>query len=198
MFQCIEYINSKKIFSFCRKKFDMQDFKPISMPMASSLSIEKGEHDVDVDVKKYSGMIGSLHYLTSSRHDSMFNVCSSARYQACPKESHLKIVKRILRYWSGPSSFGLWYLKGSACYLVGFSDFDFAGCKSDGKNTSSRCHLLVICLVSWHSKKQHSKNCEKNFKILKWDIKFRFMVYEGKCLSFSRFLRFRFYRLNIG
>jgi len=46
-------------------------------------------------------MIGSLLYLTAIRPDIMFKVCLCARYQAFPKESHLKIVKRILRYISG-------------------------------------------------------------------------------------------------
>ena len=79
-----------------------------------------------------------------------------ARYQAFPKESCLKMVKIIFRYISGTTSFGLWYPRGCSCCLVGFSDFDFAGCKSDRKSTSGTCHLLGNCLISWHSKKQHS------------------------------------------
>jgi hypothetical protein len=75
-------------------------------------------------------------------------VCVCVRYQACHKESHLKIVKRILRYLSGTSNFGLWYLKSSACCLVGFSDSDFVGCKLDRKNTSGTYHLFENHLVS--------------------------------------------------
>jgi len=138
------------------KKFDMQDCKSISTPMASALSIDNYETSIEVDCKRYRGMIGSLLYLTASRPDIMFSVCMCARYQAFPKESHLKIVKRIFRYISGTTNFGLWYPKGSSCYLVGFSDSDFAGCKSDRKSTSGTCHLFGNCLISWHSKKQHS------------------------------------------
>jgi hypothetical protein len=85
----------------------------------------------------------------------MFNVCMCARYQAFPKESHLKIAKIIFRYVSVTANFGLWYPKGSHCYLVGFSDSNFASCKSDRKSTSGTCHLFGNCLISWHSKKQH-------------------------------------------
>jgi len=56
----------------------------------------------------------------------------------------------------GTTNFGLWYPKESPCYLVGFSDSDFAGCKLDRKSTSGTCHLFGKCLISWHSKKQHS------------------------------------------
>ena len=46
-------------------------------------------------------MIGSLLYLTASRPDIMFSVYLCARFQLCPKESHLLTVKRIFRYLSG-------------------------------------------------------------------------------------------------
>jgi len=124
--------------------------------MASALSIDKDESGIEVDDKRYRGMIGSFLYLTASRPDIMFSVCMCARYQAFPKESHLKIVKINFRYISGTTNFGLWYPKGSSSCLVGFPDSDFAGCKSDQKSTSGTCHLFGNCLISWHSKKQHS------------------------------------------
>jgi len=101
-------------------------------------------------------MIGSLLYLTAGRPDIMFSVCMCARYQAFPKESHLKIVKIIFRYISGTTNFRFWYPKGSSSCLVRFSDSDFAGCKLDRKSTSDTCHLFGNCLISWHSKKQRS------------------------------------------
>lgn len=72
----------------------------------------------------------------------MFSVCMCARYQASPVESHFKIVKIILRYLNGTSHHILWLPKGSACRLVGFSDYDFAGCKLDRKALV----VLVTCL----------------------------------------------------
>ena len=56
------------------KKFDMQDCKSISTPMAFALSINKDEFSIEVDGKKYRGMISSLLYLTASRPDIMFSV----------------------------------------------------------------------------------------------------------------------------
>jgi hypothetical protein len=51
-----------------------------------------------VDQKFYQLMIESLLYVTASRLDVMFSVCMCARFQASPRESHLKATKRILRY----------------------------------------------------------------------------------------------------
>ena len=101
-------------------------------------------------------MIGSLLYLTASRPDIMFSVCLCARYQACPKESHLIAVKRILRYVHGTCNLGLWFPKHTSFNLVAYTDADFAGCRVDRKSTSGACHFLGQSLVSWASKKQNS------------------------------------------
>ncbi|GJU53060.1 hypothetical protein Tco_1226774 [Tanacetum coccineum] len=45
----------------------------------------------------YRGMIRSLMYLTATRPDIQFSTVLCARYQSNKKESHLIVVKRILR-----------------------------------------------------------------------------------------------------
>jgi hypothetical protein len=79
-----------------------------------------------------------------------------ARFQADPKEVHLRAVKRILRYLVHTPKFGLWYPKGSTFDLIGYSDVDWAGCTIDRKSTSGTCQFLGRSLVSWASKKQNS------------------------------------------
>ena len=98
-------------------------------------------------------MIGSLFYLIASRPDVMFCVCLCARFQACPKESHLITFKRIFRYLFGTQNLGLWYPKKSSLELIGFSDADYASSKTDRKSTSGTCQFFGHMLVSWSSKK---------------------------------------------
>ena len=86
----------------------------------------------------------------------MFCVCLCARFQACPKESHLIALKRIFRYLFGSQNLGLWYPKKSSLELIGFSDADYADSKTDRKSTSGTCQFLGHMLVSWSSKKQIS------------------------------------------
>jgi len=61
-----------------------------------------------------------------------------------------------MRYLLGTINLGLWYPKNSSYNLVGYSDSNFPGFKTDRKSTSDTCHFIGSALVSWHSKKQNS------------------------------------------
>ncbi|KAK2995694.1 hypothetical protein RJ640_026124 [Escallonia rubra] len=151
------FINQAKYTKELLKRFDMEASNAFDTPMSSSLKIDKDEKGKDVDIKRYRGMIGSLLYLTASRPDIMFSVCLCARFQACPKESHLIAVKRILRYLKGTHDLGLWFPRNTSFFdLIGYSDADYAGCKTERKSTSGGCQFLGHSLVSWSSKKQNS------------------------------------------
>jgi hypothetical protein len=86
----------------------------------------------------------------------MLSVCMCARFQADPKEVHLRAMKRIIIYLVYTPKFGLWYPKGSTFDLIGYSYADWVGCKIDRKSTSETCQFLGRSLVSWASNKQNS------------------------------------------
>ena len=75
--------------------------------MTTTIKLDKDDLGKCVDIKVYRGMIGSLLYLTASRSDIMFSVCLCAHFQSCPKESHLIVVERIIRYLKGTINMGL-------------------------------------------------------------------------------------------
>jgi hypothetical protein len=137
-------------------KFGMKDVKPIKTPMGTNGHLDLDTGGKSVDQKVYRSMIGSLLYLCASRPYIMLSVCMCARFQADPKEVHLRAVKRILRYLVHTPKFGLWYPKGSTFELIGYSDANWVGCKIDRKSTSGTCQFLGRSLVSWASKKQNS------------------------------------------
>ncbi|GJW49688.1 putative ribonuclease H-like domain-containing protein [Tanacetum coccineum] len=99
-------------------------------------------------------MIGSLIYLTASRPDIMFVVCTCARFQVTPKTSHLYDVKKIFRYLKDHPKLGLWYPRDSPFDLEAFSDSDYAGASLDRKSTTGGCQFLGRRLISWQCKKQ--------------------------------------------
>ena len=105
-----------------------------------------------VKEKSYTGMIGSLLYLTASRPNNIFSVDLCARFQSNLKETHLKAVKRIFRYLRHTLDLALWYPRGCNFDLVGYADADYAGLV-DRKSTSGMAHFLRPCLVSWTTKK---------------------------------------------
>jgi len=125
----------------------MEACKAASTPMSTNCYLKAYEAGPEVNQTMYRGLIGSLVYLTASRSDIIFVVCLCARFQACPKESHLKAAKRILKYLKGITSMGLWYPSLSSIHVVGYSNSDFAGCKLDRKSTSGTCHLLGSSLI---------------------------------------------------
>ena len=66
-----------------------------------------------------------------------------ARYQANPKESHLSVVKRIMRYLLGTINRGLWYPKNSSYNSVGYLTLILL----DAKLIEKVLVALVISLV---------------------------------------------------
>ena len=120
----------------------MQGCKGVKIPMPTNGHLCTNENGIDFDQKVYRSMIGSLLYLYASRPDIMLSVCMCARVQATSKESHHKAGKHILRYLAHTPTLGLWYPKGSAFDLIGYSDSDYAGDRVDRKSTSSTCQFL--------------------------------------------------------
>ena len=150
------FVSQGKYIKDMLKKFDMNESKAISTPMGTNRNLDSDASGNMVDQKLYHSMIGSLLYVTISRPNIMFSVCMCARFQASPRESHLKATKRILRYLKHIQYVRLWYPKGSNFKLIGYSDPDYAGCKVERKSTSGICQLLGRSLVSWSSKNQNS------------------------------------------
>jgi len=71
----------------------MKDAKPMKTHMHASNPLSKYESGKLVDQTIYNGMIKSLLYLTSSKHDIMHIVCLCTRFQSDPWELHMKDVK---------------------------------------------------------------------------------------------------------
>nr|GEU80822.1 hypothetical protein [Tanacetum cinerariifolium] len=148
------FISQDKYVNEILNKFGFSDVMTASTPMETHKTLLKDEKGEDVDEHLYRSMIGSLMYLTSSRPDIMFAVCTCARFQVNPKISHLHAVKRIFRYLKGQPRLGLWYHKDSAFDLVAYTDSDYARASLDRKSTIGGFQFLGCMLTSWQCKKQ--------------------------------------------
>jgi hypothetical protein len=133
------FISQTKYIQDILKKFGMKNDKPIKTPMGTNGHLDLDTRGKFVDQKVYRSMIGSLLYLCASQPDIMLPVCMCARFQANPKEVHLRAIKRIMRYLVYTPKFGLWCPKGSTFDLIRYSDADYAQCKIDRKSTSRAC-----------------------------------------------------------
>jgi hypothetical protein len=72
-----------------------------------------------------------------------------------PKEYHLRVIERILRYLVHTPNLGYWYLKGSNFDFIGHSNDDYVGSKIDRKSTPWTFQFLGRSLLSWAQKKQN-------------------------------------------
>ena len=106
--------------------------------------------------KLYKDMIDSLLYLTTSRPDIQLMVGICVRFQSNPKQSHLNVVKRILRYLVGAINLSLCYDKGTFCDVTGYCDANFTGDGVKRKSISGYCCFLGKFLIRWLSKRQNT------------------------------------------
>jgi hypothetical protein len=72
----------------------MDKIKPIKSLMGTNGHLDLDMSGKSVDQKVNRPMIGSLLYLCASRPDIMLSVYMCARFQAAPKECHLRVVKK--------------------------------------------------------------------------------------------------------
>jgi hypothetical protein len=87
------FISQTKYIQDILNKFGMKDSKPIKTPIGTNGHLDLDMGGKSVDQKVYRLLIGCLLYLCASRLDIMLSVCMCARFQADPKEDHLRAVK---------------------------------------------------------------------------------------------------------
>ena len=157
------FVNKIQVYSYLNlnmikilKKFGLESVSSIRTPMSSNVKLTVDLLGKSVDPSLYRSMVGSISYLTVSRLDISYSVGVCARYQANPKESHMNVLKKIIKYVKTTVEFGVWYSKDTNDVLAGYSDADRARNANDRKCTSGGCFYVGNNLVSWMSKKQNS------------------------------------------
>ena len=86
--------------------------------------------------------------------DIAFVVGVLGRYLSNPGLQHWKAVKRVMRYLKRTKGYMLTYQKSDNLEIIGYLDFDFAGCQDSKQSTSGYIYMLVGGAISWKSAKQ--------------------------------------------
>ena len=137
------------------KKFGLEFTSSVRTPMSPNVKLTVNLLGKSVDSFLYRSMIGSLLYLTASRPDINYSVGVCAKYQANPKEFHMIVLKRIIKYVKTTTNFSVWYSNDTNDVLAGYSDADWVGNADDRKSILGGCFYAGNNLVSWISKKQN-------------------------------------------
>jgi hypothetical protein len=111
--------------------------------MSTNDKISADLTSMEVDPTLYRSVTGSLLYLIASRPDIAFSVGVCARFQVNPKESHLTVVKRIIRYINATVNYCIYFSRETNLVLAGYSDADWAGNTDDRKSISCGFFMSV-------------------------------------------------------
>ncbi|XP_038877926.1 secreted RxLR effector protein 161-like [Benincasa hispida] len=154
--------------SYCEKilkMFNMNDVKPVSLPivqhfklsLANSPKDSDQEHHKQMAIIPYSQAVGSLMYLMiSTRPDLSYSTSLVSRYMSNPGKIHWKATKWILRYL-------IWFKNSKLVYqrsikpnleLYGYMDADYAGDLDKRRSLTSYLFLFGPNLISWKASLQ--------------------------------------------
>ena len=143
------------------KRFNMQLCSFGKTLIIKSDRFSKGrcpQNDIERDNMKavlYSSVVGSLMYnQVCIRSDIAFVVGVLSRFLSDPGQSHWKAAKKVLRYLQGIKDLMLTYKHTGTFEVVGFNDFDYAGCIDNKRSTSDYIFMMAEGVVSWKSVKQ--------------------------------------------
>lgn len=129
----------------------------------SKIPIDPGYHKIDssnsklCNQKQYQKLIGQLLYISvNSRPDISASISILSQKLSNPNELDLNEVKRVLRYLKGSSKLKLQLSanNSSAAELVGYSDADWAECRTDRKSNSGFIFKFNNGTISWACRKQ--------------------------------------------
>ncbi|GFH18455.1 reverse transcriptase Ty1/copia-type domain-containing protein [Haematococcus lacustris] len=135
------------------KTYGMTAAHSKSVPMAPAVKLEKEGVALDTSEHSYSGLVGSLLYLSCcTRPDITYAVGALARYMSSPTQQHWTAARAILSYLKGTADQGLVF--GEAAELQGYCDADYAGDKDTARSTTGYVFAMNGAAISWSSRLQ--------------------------------------------
>lgn len=135
------------------KKFGMHSCNAATTPMNNNEKLTRDDGTGFCDETKFRSLVGGLIYLTHTRPDISYAVGVISSYMHNPTKHHFGAAKRVLKYISGTTDFGLWYGNTNSFELFGYIDSNWVGCSED-RSTSGHMFSLGSSAISWSSKKQ--------------------------------------------
>lgn len=102
----------------------MSKCNPCTTPIEVRSKLPAAAGDPVYDPTLYRSLAGALQYLTLTRPDISHTVQQVCLHMHDPREQHLSLVKRILRYIKGTLEHSLQLFHGFANNLIVYSDAD--------------------------------------------------------------------------
>ncbi|XP_039824716.1 uncharacterized protein LOC120686567 [Panicum virgatum] len=132
----------------------MSNCKPVDTPADTKQKVSTDDGNLLPDGSSYHSLAGALQYLTITRPDIAYTVQQVCLHMHAPRDCHLALLKRVLRYVKGTSAFGMQLLASSTPTITAYTDADWAGCPDTRRSMSGYCVFFGDALVSRSSKRQ--------------------------------------------
>jgi len=151
------------------ERFGLTECKTVSTPEALVRGSSIGKEDArdggeePCDRQKYMELIGTLMYPSISTRPDIANAARSlAQHMQHPKRRHEVAAERVLRYLAGTKGLGLLFgrkgmISTDAMNIMAYGDADWANDKNDRKSITGWIVKLNGDVISWASKKQHTR-----------------------------------------
>ncbi|CAN6235024.1 unnamed protein product [Urochloa humidicola] len=85
----------------------MANCKPVSTPADTKPKVSTDDGTPLRDPGWYRSVVGALQYLTLTRPDIAYVVHQVCLHMHAPRDTHAALLKRVLRYLKGTTTFGL-------------------------------------------------------------------------------------------
>nr|GEV66862.1 ribonuclease H-like domain, reverse transcriptase, RNA-dependent DNA polymerase [Tanacetum cinerariifolium] len=148
------------------KEAGMLESNETIIPMDPGTRLTKTAEGTMVNSTEYRSLIGCLRYLLHTRPDLSYSVRLLSRFMQEPKEQHMKVIKKILRYVKGTKDYGITYKHNGGNKIHGYSDSSYGVNTQEGKGTTGIIFYYGESPISWSTQKQAAvalSSCESEF-----------------------------------
>ena len=141
------------------KRFEMTTARPTYTPLPSNMVlIPNPEKGADTSLtSRYQQLVGSLMYaMLGTRPDICYAVNKLSQFGSNPTHEHLLAAQHVLQYLSSTRHHRLVYGVNDSTELIGYSDSDWAGDRSDRRSTTGYAFILSGSSIAWTTQKQRT------------------------------------------
>ena len=130
------YLTQAKYTSDLISRASITDSKIVDTPNEYNYRLNSHDGESLYDATLYRQFVGSLIYLTVTRHDISYAVHLVNQFMDTPRSPHYVVVLKLLRYLKGTIFDGLHFSSHSSLTLQSYSDADWAGDPTDPRSTT--------------------------------------------------------------
>ncbi len=142
------------------KRLGMKNSRTFVPPMDKSYAERTALASKPVKNVPYGQVIGSLMWwMVGSRSDLAYAIRRMSQHSESRTEYHWMAVKRVLCYLNATRNHGVLYDGSLSIEISGYSDSDWAGCRSTRKSTSRYVFLVAGELLAEDRKSSHAHHC---------------------------------------